>query len=179
LLRGDAEGARREYQKAVELDPTSKQVKIELAGISGQKPDDALLAQQVTELKAARSVIHQHRRSQLARPRVPHEGQPKEAEEEYRKILQDRAGLCPCQHGPRCHACAGVQADEAAELLKTVVRAEPTNVQANIMLGDYYERKGNRELALQHLEAAHRVNPTIRGPQAAAGGSLCAAGARR
>ena len=49
--------------------------------------------------------------------------------------------------------------DEAADFLKAVVRTEPQNLQANLLLGDYFRGKGNLEAALQHLETANKVSP--------------------
>src|SRR5438132_1201755 len=49
--------------------------------------------------------------------------------------------------------------DEAADFLKAVVRTEPQNLQANLLLGDYFRGKGNLEAAIQHLETAYKVSP--------------------
>ena len=52
LMRGDVEGAKKEYQRAIELAPDAKRVKIELAALSGGKPDPAMLSAWIEELKA-------------------------------------------------------------------------------------------------------------------------------
>ena len=57
LARGDRDGAKREYQRAAELAPDAKQVRIELAAVSGEKPDPQLLSSRIEELKASERAL--------------------------------------------------------------------------------------------------------------------------
>jgi tetratricopeptide (TPR) repeat protein len=164
LARGDVEGAKRHYQKALELEPNAKQIRIEMAGFSGQKPDDALLAAQITELKAGveRQPNNLSARNALARAYMLR-NQPKEAEEEYKKILQAAPAFVPANLAMAIIRARERKDDEVVAHLKTIINAEPAHLQANAMLGDYYERKGNFDLATKHLETVHRAVPTAGG----------------
>ena len=51
--RGDIEGAKKAYQRAAELAPDAKHIRMELASLSGGKPDPALVSTWIEELKAA------------------------------------------------------------------------------------------------------------------------------
>src|SRR5437660_847148 len=149
LARGDVDGARKAYQQALALAPDSKGIRIELAALSGQKPDDALLASQVVELKGALdrdpgniAVRHALARAYLSR------NQRKEGEAEYRRILAVAPTFVPANLAVAMLRLQDGKLDEAADFLKAVVRTEPQNLQANLLLGDYFRGKGNLEAAI-------------------------------
>ena len=125
LARGDVDGARKAYQRALDLAPDSKGVRIELAALSGQKPDDALLASQVVELKEGldREPGNIAIRYALARAYLTR-NQRKEGEAEYRRILEVAPTFVPANLALGVLRLQDGKPDEAADFLKAVVRAE-------------------------------------------------------
>ena len=93
LARGDGAGARKAYEQALELAPDSKTIRIELASVSGQKPDPALLASYIEDLKAAlsRDPANVALRNALVMAYLAR-NQREEGEAEARRILEHEIG---------------------------------------------------------------------------------------
>jgi cytochrome c-type biogenesis protein CcmH/NrfG len=159
--RGDIEGAKKAYQRAVELAPDAKQIKIELAAMAGAKPDPATVSSTIEELKAAvaKHQTNLARREQLGHTYLANKQLP-EAEAEFKRVLES-SPLSPTANRGMAHIRrAQGKADEAVPYLQTVLRVDPSDAQANLLLASHYETKGNRERAIPHVEAIHRTNPT-------------------
>src|SRR5437762_2066291 len=162
LARGDVEGAKKWLSQAVRLNPDLWQVRVELAALSGQKPDDELLAGRMRDLKASLETDPSNigLRNALARAYAINR-QPKEAEAEYTRILALAPGFPPANFAMAVIRFGEKRPDEAAEHLRAVLRTNPAHTEANILLAQYYQAKGNLQLATQHLEAVNRTNPSL------------------
>src|SRR4029450_4754601 len=51
------------------------------------------------------------------------------------------------------------KAEAAAQPLKAVRRVDPNHLEANRLLANYCERRGNRETAIQHLRVVAKASP--------------------
>src|SRR6266480_1172455 len=162
LARGDVEGAKKWLAQAVRLNPDLWQVRVELAALSGQKPDEELLAGRMRDLKTSLETDPSNigLRNALARAYAINK-QPKEAEAEYTRILAFAPGFPPANFAMAIFRFGEKRSDEAAEHLRAVLRTNPVHIEANVLLSQYYQDKGNLQLALEHLEAVHRTNPSV------------------
>jgi tetratricopeptide (TPR) repeat protein len=162
LARGDVEAAKKWLTQAIRLDPDLWQVRLELAALSGQKPDDELLAGRMRDLKASLEKDQSNigLRNALARAYAISR-QPKEAEAEYTRILALAPGFPPANFAMAVIRFGEKRSDEAAEYLRAVLRTNPAHTEANVLLSRYYQAKGNLQLATQHREAVHRTNPSL------------------
>ena len=162
LLRGDVEGATKWLTQAVRLNPDLWEVRVELAALSGQRPDDELLASRTRDLKASleKEPSNIGLRNALARAYAI-KRQLKEAETEYTRILALAPGFPPANFAMALIRLGEKKPDEAAEHLRAVLRTNPAHTEANILLSQYYQAKGNLQLATQHLEAVNRTNPSL------------------
>jgi tetratricopeptide (TPR) repeat protein len=160
LSKGDLDGAQKAYRKALELEPDSKAIRIELAALSGRRPDDELLASQIEDLKGAleRDPGNIAIRNALARAYLIRK-QRKEAEAEYKRILDVVPTFVPANLALGMLRYGDGRWDEAADYLKAVIRVEPQNLQANLLLSEYFRGKGNLEAQIHHLEVVNRVSP--------------------
>jgi len=162
LARGDVEGAKKWLARAVQLNPDLWQVRVELAALSGQKPDDELVAGRIRDLKASLETDQSNigLRNALARAYAINR-QPKEAEAEYTRILAFAPGFPPANFAMAIFRFGEKRSDEAAEHLRAVLRTNPAHPEANVLLSQYHQAKGNLQLAVQHLEAVHHTNPSL------------------
>jgi Flp pilus assembly protein TadD len=162
LARGDVEGAKKAYATALQLEPGLKDLRMELAALTGEKPDDELLAARIAELKVAlqRDAANVSIRNALARAYLVR-GQMQEAETEFKQILDTAPAFAPANLSMGLIRLQQRRPDEAAEFLAAVVRANPGDIRANMLLAEHFANKGNRERAVQHLEAIRRVSPSF------------------
>src|SRR5207247_10142919 len=114
--------------------------------LAGGKPDPAMRSAWVEELKAAvaKDPTNMARREQLGEAyRV--KNQLAEAEAEFKRVLEVPPLSPTVNRAMGLIRLAQKKPDEAVSYLHTVLRVEPTHVEANILPARYYESKGNPE----------------------------------
>ena len=154
--RGDIAAAKEAYRHALAADSTLEEVRIELAALSSDEPDATLLAGGVEDLERAADRDPANIAARYAVGRAYFLGkQLKDAEREFRRALEINAEFVPAQMGLALIRAQEGKPDEAAEYLRAVLQRHPTHLQANLLLGRYYDAKGVPDLAVRHFQIVH------------------------
>lgn len=156
LAMHDVAGARHAFERAVALDARRFEARVELARLGGAEPTRDVLDAWSRDLaeRVSRSPGDPKLRAEHARV-VALAGRRDEAEREYRAALTIAPDLPAANQGLAALLLAAGRPDDAVPLLHAVLRSDPRHRQANLLLADHYEGRGQAPRAIQHLEAAY------------------------
>jgi tetratricopeptide (TPR) repeat protein len=162
VAMGRVPEAQAAYRDVLKLAPDFVPARTELALVSGEKPDDKALDQTIERLREAlkKDPRNAPTREALARTLLA-KGQVKEAEAEYKQILDLAPTYTGANYGMAQLKMAERNADEAASYLRAVLRTNPAHVDANVQLAHYLSVRGQREEAIVLLTAALQANPNL------------------
>ncbi len=160
VAKGDVEGGRRAFEAALAIEPGLMEVRVELAALSRQKPDEKQLADHTREARRALAADPDNPmlRYTLAQALLAQK-QVKEAEAELTNILAKAPTFVPANLAMGVLRMSEGRADLAVAHLDAVVRADPNQLQARLLLGAYHEARQDRGPAIEHLTAALRLAP--------------------
>lgn len=167
LARGYAQAGRHEdakasYREAIRLAPDLIPAKLELAAISGERPDAALLRRHAERLTVALAQDPKNVpvREELARTFLV-EGRPREAGIQLGEVLQLSPGRFEANLLMARAALAQGRRDEAIGYLQAAVRSRPADPEAGTLLASHLRVVGRREEAVAKLEGVLRGSPDI------------------
>src|SRR5207247_10810966 len=117
--------------------------------LAGGKPDPAMRSAWVEELKAAvaKDPTNMARREELGQAYLV-KNQLTEAEAEFKRVLEVSPLSPTVNRFMGLIRLAQKKTDDAVSYLQTVLRVEPTHLEAYILLARYYESQGTPEKAI-------------------------------
>lgn len=157
---GRAEDAKASYREAIRLDPALTRARLELATLSGERLDPAVLHEYAQRLT---SVLAQDPKNVPVREEVARallaDARANEAQVQLQEILQTSPGRPEANLLMARALFAQGKGEEAAGHLQAVLRAVPSDPEASLLLARHLRAAGRREEALQPLEALLRTSP--------------------